>query len=124
VAIKGLDLAWIVVNDLKKSVHFYTQIVGLKLENLDEKYGWAELSGASGGAKLGIALANDKDSIKPGHNAVVTLTVENLKETVKGLVKKGATVIGEILEVPGHVKLQMVKDHDGNHFQLVEKLGA
>jgi predicted enzyme related to lactoylglutathione lyase len=122
--IKGLDLAWIVVNDLKKAVDFYTKVVGLKLETLDEKYGWAELSGASGGAKLGIALANDKDSMKPGQNAVVTLTVENLKETVKGLVKKGASVIGEILEVPGHVKLQMVKDHDGNHFQLCEKLDS
>ena len=123
-AIKGLNLAWIIVNDLKKAVQFYTEVVGMKLEVLNEEFGWAELSGAQGGAKLGIGQANDQDAIKAGQNAVVTLTVENLKEAVEDLIQKGATIVGEMMEVPGHVKLQMVKDHDGNHFQLVESLEA
>ena len=123
-AIKGLNLAYVVVADLKKAVHFYTEVVGLKLNELNEKFGWAELSGTEGGARLGIAQANDYEKIKPGQNAVVTLSVDNLAASKEDLIRKGATVVGEMLEVPGVVKMQMVKDHDGNHFHLVESLEA
>ena len=123
-SIKGLNLAWIVVSDLKKAVHFYTHVIGLKLEELHEQYGWAELSGSKGGARLGIAQANDRESIQPGQNAVVTLTVENLAQSMQELAKKGAKMTGDVIEVPGQVKMQMVKDSDGNHFQLVELLSS
>ena len=123
-AIKGLNLAWIVVNDLNKAVRFYTDVIGLKLEELDEKFGWAELSGGQGGARLGIAQVKERDGIRPGQNAVVTLTVENLASSLKDLAQKGGNIIGEVIEVPGVVKMQMIKDHDGNHFQLVEMLEA
>ncbi|MDE3045866.1 MAG: VOC family protein [Verrucomicrobiota bacterium] len=123
-SIKGLNLAWIVVNDLKKAVGFYTDVVGLKLEELNEQFGWAELSGSEGGARLGIAQQNEREAIQPGQNAVVTMTVENLVAAKERLIKKGAKVVGEVVEVPGMVKLQMVKDGDNNHFQLVEMLGG
>lgn len=121
-AIKGLNLAYVVVADLKKAVQFYTDVVGMKLEELNEKFGWAELSGAEGGARLGIAQANDYEKIKPGQNAIVTLSVENLAASMENLIQKGATVVGDMMEVPGVVKMQMIQDHDGNHFQLVESL--
>ena len=123
-AIQGLNLAYVVVADLKKAVHFYTEVVGMKLEELNEKFGWAELSGTKGGARLGIAQANDYEKIKPGQNAVVTLSVDNIAASIEDLIRKGAMIVGEMMEVPGVVKMQMIKDHDGNHFQLVESLEA
>ncbi len=120
----GLELAWIVVDDLKKAVKFYTEVVGLKLMELDEAHGWAELEGQEGGAKLGIAQKNptDKEGNQSGQNAIVTFTVDNLEASVKHVVAKGASLIGAIQEVPGHVKMQTVQDIDNNRFQLVQLL--
>lgn len=115
-----MHLAWIVVKDIKKAIKFYTETVGMKLLEFDERYGWAELSGQDNGARLGIAQKNDREKVQPGQNAIVTLSVENLEKAKADLVKKGAKMEGDIMEVPGIVKLQMVVDQDGNHFQLVE----
>ena len=118
----SMGLAWIVVNDLKQAIEFYTKTVGLKLMEHNEQYGWAELEGHNGGARLGIAQNGPKDNndVKPGQNAVVTFTVKNLEKAIDEMKAKGASLIGEVQVVPGHVKLQMSQDSDGNRFQLVE----
>ena len=119
---KTMGLAWIVVSDFKKALQFYTEIVGLKLMEVNEQYGWAELEAQEGGARIGIAqsCAESPDSSKPGQNAVLTFTVSNIEEAVASLVKKGAQLVGSIQEVPGHVKMQTIKDADGNQFQFCE----
>lgn len=120
-AIKNLGLAWIVVNDIKQGIRFYTEIVGMKLVNYDERFGWAELVGENEhGTRLGIAQKSDHESIQPGENAVVTLTVDDIEQARTDMLKKGANLKGDIVEIPGHVKLQMVVDQDNNHFQLVQ----
>jgi predicted enzyme related to lactoylglutathione lyase len=120
--IKSMDLVWIVVNDLKKAVKFYTETVGFQLKELNEHYGWAELEGKHGGARLGIAQCQIKseDDVLPGQNAIMTFTVENLDTAKTKLSKQGAKLIGSVQEAPGQVKLQMVADADGNRFQLAE----
>jgi predicted enzyme related to lactoylglutathione lyase len=118
---KSMNLAWIVVTDFKKAVEFYTKVVGLKLMEVNEQYGWAELEGPQGGARIGIAQQCDQmDGIKAGQNAVITFTVDNIEASVTDFAKKGGKLIGTIQEVPGHVKMQTVCDADGNHFQLCE----
>ena len=119
---QSFDLAWIVVKDIKEAVKFYTETVGLKLLKLDEEFGWAELQGPSGGAMLGIAQENDKDPIKAGNNACLTFTVKDLEKSRDSFLQKGAKFLGEIMEIPGHVKLLTGVDADGNHFQLAEVL--
>ena len=120
--LKSMDLVWIVVNDLKKAIKFYTETVGLNLKEFHEQYGWAELEGQHGGARLGLAQSQPKsvDGILPGQNAVMTFTVENLQTAIATLSKQGVKLIGAVQEVPGQVKMQMVADTDGNRFQLVE----
>lgn len=120
--LKSMDLVWIVVNDLKKAIKFYTETVGLNLKEFHEEYGWAELEGQNGGARLGLAQSRPKseDGILPGQNAVMTFTVENLQTAIAKLGKQGVKLIGAVQEVPGQVKMQMVADSDGNRFQLVE----
>lgn len=120
--IKSMDLAWIVVNDIKKAIQYYTHTIGLKLQTYDEKYNWAELVSHQGNFRLGIAQKSDHEAIQPGQNAILTLTVDNLEKALADLSKKGAKMKGDVMEVPGNVKLQMMVDHDGNHFQIVEVL--
>jgi predicted enzyme related to lactoylglutathione lyase len=120
--LKSIDMVWIVVNDFKSAIQFYTETVGLKLAECNEDYGWAELEGHNGGTRLGIAKMQPKseDDVKPGQNAVMTFTVTSLEKAVSEMKQKGAKLIGAIEEIPGHVKMQMAQDSDGNRFQLVE----
>ena len=120
--VKSIDLSWIVVKDLKQAIQFYTEVVGLKLMELNEEYGWAELQGHQGGSRLGIAKSHEMNKIEAGQNACVTFSVENLEKAKAKLLSHATRSIGEIQEVPGHVKLQMMQDRDGNYFQLVETL--
>ncbi|MBS0623909.1 MAG: VOC family protein [Verrucomicrobia bacterium] len=120
--IKEIGLSWIVVKNIKEAVRYYTEIVGLKLLEFNEQYGWAELQGHCGGPYLGLAQENSKEKIKAGQNAVITLSVEDLDKAKSEMVKKGVVCEGGILEVPGHVKMQTMIDRDGNHFQICQIL--
>ncbi len=124
-AIKSIDLSWIVVSDLKKAKELFVDTLGFKAEVYEEQYGWMELVAPEGGMRLGVAMASDPSSCtsgKPGSNAVVTMTVDNLEESIKEFKTKGVTFQGDIIEIPGHVKLIFFTDADGNRFQLVQNL--
>lgn len=118
---KGLQLVWITVSNIKNAIKFYTDVIGLKLLEFNEQYGWAELSG-NDGARLGIAQFDPAFDFKPGSNAIPTITVENLEEALQELTKKNARLIGDVIEVPGEVKMQTFSDSDGNTFQLCQLL--
>lgn len=124
---KRLDLAWISVKDFKKAIKFYTEVVGLKIAEINEEWCWAELIGEKDGFRLGIGGEcqpgeEENCPVKPGQNAVITITVPNLEIEMNELQKKGVRFVGKIQEVPGHVKMQLVQDIDGNYLHFVEKL--
>jgi predicted enzyme related to lactoylglutathione lyase len=120
--VKEIGLMWIVVKDIKAAVQYYTDIVGLKLAEFNEEYGWAELEGHEGGVRLGIAQENPQEKVLAGQNAVMTFTVGNINKAKEEMVKKGTRCEGEILEIPGHVKMQTMVDPDGNRFQICEMI--
>ncbi len=123
-AIKSMDLAWICTSDIKKAQQFFIETLGLKEMNFAPEYGWLEVQGKKGGFGMGIGQANPKDPLgKPGMNAVMTFTVDNIEESIKELTNKGVKFVDEIVEVPGHVKMISFVDGDGNLFQLCEQLG-
>lgn len=119
-AVKEIGLSWIVVKDFKAAVKYYTEVVGLELMEMNEEYGWAELEGVEGGSRLGIAQENPKEKMLAGQNAIMTFTVANLEKTKESMLKKGANCEGDVIEIPGHVKMQTVIDADGNRFQICE----
>jgi len=120
-SIKSFDLAWITVDDLKAAVKFYTDVVGFQLKEMNEQWGWAELQGESG-MRLGIGVCNDSSDVKPGQNAVPTFTVTDLDKSKADMIQKGAVCLGDVMEVPGHVRMQTVQDPNGNKFQIVQVL--
>lgn len=116
----GIQLVWITVSDIKISIRFYTEVLGFKLLEFNEEYGWAELSGEQG-AWLGLAQAQpETDEFKPGANAVPTISVENIDVAIKELQKNQVRLIGSVQEITGEVKLQTFTDSDGNTFQLCQ----
>ncbi|MCL4361496.1 VOC family protein [Candidatus Dependentiae bacterium] len=124
-AIKKIELAWIAVSDLKKAKKFFVDNLGLNLEVDSPEFNWMELQGKNGGTLLGIGKADEEYSpVRPGQNAVLTFTVDNIENTIKEMKSKGVEFIDEILEVPGQVKMITFKDFDGNMYQLVEHLSA
>jgi len=118
-----MDLAWVSVRNIKKSAKFFTQALGLEVASGGEEFGWIELVGKDGGLVLGLGEEKDKESpVQPGNNAVITMTVDNIKRSKTAFQKKGATFIGDIFEVPGKIKIAMFQDPDGNYFHLVQEL--
>ena len=114
----GLKMAWMVVEDLESSITFYTQQLGLTLAVHDAEHGWAELKGPEG---MRLGLSQGWEGLHPGDNAICVLMVEDLEEARSGLPKQ--ILVGEVVEVPGHVRLQMIRDASGNHFQLCQRTG-
>jgi predicted enzyme related to lactoylglutathione lyase len=95
--------------------------VGLTLKEFHPEFNWAELSGP-GGSILGIGQEDSEAQMKAGVNAVVTIAVSDLDAALKHYREKGATLVGEVIEIPGHVKMQTFTDADGNTMQIVQKL--
>ena len=123
-AVKRIDLAWIEVSDWEKAKQFFTEVVGLKVVSTQEQFGWMELRGADGGTLLGVAKSNEGNDLRPGQNAIVALTVDDIVATKAEMEAKGATFHGDIMEVPGQVKLALFSDPDGNLFHLVQDISG
>ena len=124
-AIRKMSLSWIVSSDISKTKSFFVETLGLQVTNSAEEYGWLEVQGEEGGMILGIGQESkekENETEKPGSNAVVTMTVDDIVKEKAELEAKGVHFIDEILEVPGHVKMVTFVDPDGNKFQLVQEL--
>ena len=120
---KRLDLAWITVTDVKKAKTFFTEVLGLEVRTDNAEYGWLELVAKDGGAALGVGQCSDEyTEVKAGQNAIVTFTVDDIIKTKAEFEKKGVKMLGDIVEVPGHVKMLFFCDNDGNKFQVVQLL--
>jgi len=123
-SVKKSELSWIQVDDLKKSKAFFSEVLGLKVTEEREEFGWVELCGAEGGQILGLAQKQEASENSPAtirENAIVTFTVDDMDGTMKKLQDNGVEFIGEVIEIPNELKMALFKDRDGNHFQLVEK---
>lgn len=120
--IKKMSLAWIAVKDINASKKFFKDVLGLSVTNDTPEYGWMELK-AGNDFILGVGQAREEhETEKPGMNAVVTMTVDDIVKSKAMLEAKGVRFIDEIIEVPGHVKMVTFIDTDGNKFQLVQEL--
>ncbi|MBA3751577.1 VOC family protein [Candidatus Dependentiae bacterium] len=121
--VKNISLAWITTAHLAQAKEFFRDDLGLDVSCDTEDMGWLEFSTPSKeGMMLGVAQMKAEEMHKPGQNAVLTFTVENIEEAKQELESRGVTFVGAICEVPGHVKLASFLDKDKNMFQLVEDL--
>lgn len=106
--IKAIDYVSYMVKDMKKSLDFYQNTLGLKLDSSGE--GWAEflvndfavVLVESGSGKTGAGMA---------------IAVDDVQKSLNELKKKGVTVEGKAWETPV-CHGSTIKDPDGNPIYL------
>jgi len=112
-------LSWYPVKDLEQAKKFYGDVLGL--HKIFEMQGWAEFSHAEGQAA--IALSQSPNGTGEG-GATVVLAVENLDATRRNLSKRGVNFEGDVMEIPGVVRIATFRDPFGNRLQLAQNLMA
>ena len=117
--LKGIGPSLLVSKDIKKTIKFYTENLGFSVDDFNEQFGWAQLK-AEDGTTIGVVQENPFIRVEGGGNAIVSLLTVDIEKTRDELVKKNVNLIGDILNIPGKVKLQFFKDDDGNTFQFTE----
>jgi predicted enzyme related to lactoylglutathione lyase len=123
---KGISISSITVSNLEKAKYFFTELLGLEIQEYAEAFKWLEVGGSEQGARLGIGeemTGNPhSEEMKAGSSAIVSIEVYDVEHAKQSLEKHNIEFIGEIIEIPGEVKLALFKDPDGNRFFLSEKL--
>jgi|GEM_PF-680604 len=119
---KSFDLAWITVKNFEEVIKFYSEVLGLEQKDYAPEYKWAEFEGCAGGARPGICEESDESPVKSGGNAVISLTLDELDSACESLKKNKVQFIGEIQEIPSHVRMQPIQDTSGNYIHICQKL--
>ncbi len=109
--IKGVDYVMYYVSDLKKSIDFYQNTLGLKLDG-EPGDSWAEFDAGNVTFDIGTF---DKDMV--GKCSGVAFAVDDIKKSVDELKKKGVKVLDEVWETPV-CHGATIADPDGNKFNL------
>jgi len=112
------------VRDVDRSVSFYTQQLGFKLEHQQgsvfAKVACGELDLLlSGAGSSGARPMPDGGKQQPGGWNRIVLSVDNLPEQITALKKAGVTLRNEIVTGPAGSQVQ-IEDPDGNPVELFE----
>jgi predicted enzyme related to lactoylglutathione lyase len=105
------------VDDWEPSVAFYRDVLGLKPLYVEK--GWAEFQ-APGGGRVALHARETHEHGTSGTH--VSLQVRDIEATVKGLVAKGARVVGPVRREPFGT-LAAISDPSGNVIGLYEPRG-
>lgn len=116
-----MNICWctIAVSDLDRSLDFYQDIVGLKLERRFPAGPGAEIAFLGGGeTKLELTCHGENPVI--GEDISIGFEVESLAEKMALVVQKGIKVHSGPFEPNAHVRFFFVQDPDGLKIQFVE----
>lgn len=113
--ITGMVHAFYQVADLDRSIHFYRDVLGLRIKRQEDK--WVEFD--LGGVTLGLLVG--RSSAWPGgrNGAEVALKVDNINQVMRELRSRGVSSLG-ILQGRPQGWTVPVDDPDGNRLYLVE----
>lgn len=112
--IKAIDFIGYQVSDLKKSVAFYQDILGLKMlkDSSNIEQGWAEFQIDDTTFDL---MAFDKE--KAGKSSGIAFAVDDVKAAVEELRGKGVKIVQEFYDTPVCTGAGFA-DPDGNQIYL------
>ena len=133
--IKAIECIVIMVNDIQKSVDFYTDVLGFSISNKIEmaEMGLSAVFVEKDGSRIGlmnykgkkIPKRSDIDKIKLGESSIpindhLTFSVDDIEDTTTELKGKGVVFDLEPIQVEGGIKVAMFKDPEGVQIELVE----
>ena len=116
-----IDNFYFVVENIEKSVEFYTALLNQKPANII-KDRWADWENNQGQIYFGIISKKSADcKLIKGNNAVLGLYTENLEEAYELCKKLGAKILYKPEEIPNskdHYKCFAIEDLDGNKIEI------
>ena len=133
--IKSIEAIVIMVNDLQKSVEFYTDVLGFSISNKIElaEMGLSAVFVEKDGSKIGLMNHKGKKipkrsefgKIKLGEislpiNDHITFSVDDMEATTTELKGKGVVFNLEPISMEGGIKVAFFKDPEGVQIELVE----
>ena len=109
-----LAAVWVPVNDMKRAVHFYGEVLGLEIQKQGDQ--WSEAT--SSGLMIGLNGYEEASRSSAGGGAVITFYPDgSIEEERERLAERGADIEGEISDLPWGRFLPF-KDSEGNDLQL------
>lgn len=118
-----MKLNWIMihVNDLQKSLSFYTGLLNLDIAN---KFGTSEhqivMLGKTDETKIELICEPGKKFENPGNGVSIGLEADDLEQLIHVLQKNGYHTMGPI-SPNSNIRFYFVKDPDGYTVQLVNQ---
>ena len=107
------------VSDIATSVQWFKDVLGFEEVFSAPEAGWAEVSSPVSGVTIGLGATEEVDG-KGGTTPV--FGVEDIVAAKAELEAKQVKFDGDIIEMPGMVKLATFFDPDGNSYMLAESL--
>ena len=112
------------VKDIDASIAWFKEMLGF--EEIFKVPGWAEVSTPTAGVTIGLAgLAGlaESETIEGGSGGTTAvLGVIDIDAARTELEAKGVRFEGDIVELPGLVKLATFYDPDGNRYMFAQSL--
>jgi len=108
------------VTDLDASIAWFQEMLGFELLFRVDEQGWAEISSPAQGVSIGLGVNETVDG-RGGTTPV--FGVADVVAARTELEAKGVRFDGDIVEIPGMVKLATFYDPDGNSYMFAESLG-
>lgn len=105
------------VTDLKRSITWYAQTLGFALLYENEATAWAEMATPVSKTTVGLGQV---ETVPQGGGATLTWGVTDIVAAMAELESKDVKLDGDIVIIPGLVKLLTFYDPDGNAMMLFE----
>ena len=109
------------VSDIKRSIDWYQDVLGFKVQYHLEEMGWCEMETHIPKVSIGLSQVENPE-VKGG--PTLTWGVNDIDAARAELESKGVKFDGETTEIPDMVKLATFFDPDGNHLMMYQGLGV
>jgi predicted enzyme related to lactoylglutathione lyase len=109
------------VTSLDKSIPWYSEVLGMTLLYRRDDIAWCELS--TGVDKVNVGLSQNREAGGPG-GSTLTFGVTDIDAAKAALDAAGVRQDGEIMEIPGLVKLLTFYDPDDNALMFYQHLSG
>ncbi len=109
------------VRDLDASIAWFREMLGFEVLFRADEAGWAEMSTPTPGVSIGLGVNQEVDGSGGTTPVFGVLDIAAARAELEG---KGVQFDGDIVEVPGLVKLATFFDPDGNSYMFAESLSG
>lgn len=119
-----MDFCWCTlhVDDLKKSLEFYSEVAGLPVERRISAPGTEIVFLGNGETKIELIRDKNNGSINRPEGISLGFRVSSLDETAEALKKRGIPVDGGPYQPNPHIRFLYVRDPNGLRIQFAENL--